>query len=376
MKILFTGGGTGGHFYPIIAVAEEITDLVKENRLIPPEMFFMSPNPYDAAMLYDKGITFKKTSAGKIRRYRSIQNFFDIFKTGWGMLTALFSVFSLYPDVVFGKGGYTSFPVLCAARILRIPVIIHESDTVPGKVNMWAGKFATKIAVSYPETLEKFPAEKVALTGNPVRKELMEPLREAAHDFFKLTPNIPTVFVVGGSQGAQLINDTLIDALPELLTNCHIIHQTGPVNHKDVVSRTDAALLNHPFKDRYKPLPYLDTLTMRMAAGAADVIVSRAGSTIFEIAIWGVPSILIPITETNGDHQRKNAYAYARAKACVVVEEQNFSSHILISEIRRILGNPETRTSMKAAALAFGKRDAARTIAKEILAIALSHEEA
>lgn len=374
MKILFAGGGTGGHFYPIIAVAEEITELSKEYRLLPPELVFMSPSPYDAALLYDKNIVFKKTYAGKRRLYRSVFNVLDVFKTGWGIITSLVSVFSLYPDVVFGKGGYASFPVLCAARILRIPVVIHESDTVPGRVNAWAAKFATKIAVSYPEAVSAFPQNKVAITGNPVRKELMEPLHDGAHEYLKLSNNVPTVFVVGGSQGAQLLNDVVVDALPELLTMCNVIHQTGSANYKDVTTRTDAALLNNPFKDRYKPFEYLDTLAMRMAAGAANVVLSRAGSTIFEIAAWGVPSIIVPITESNGDHQRKNAFAYARSQACVVIEEQNLTSHILISEIRRIVTNTETAQRMKQAATAFAKRDAARTIAKEIISIALKHE--
>lgn len=374
MKILLTGGGTGGHFYPIIAVAEEIEELVKEYRLLPPELIFMSPTAYNPGMLYDKGIEFKKNTAGKRRLYPSILNFFDIFKTGWGVLTSLLNVFSIYPDVVFGKGGYASFPVLYAAKILRIPVVIHESDTVPGRVNAWAGKFAAKIAVSYPETVEKFPKDRVAFTGQPIRRELMEPLREGAHAFLKLSPDVPTIFVLGGSQGAQVINDTLIDALPELLANCQVIHQTGSLNYKDVVSRTDAALLNHPHKDRYKPFEYLDTLAMRMAAGIADIVISRAGSTIFEIATWGIPSIIIPITETNGDHQRKNAYAYARTKACEVIEEGNFTANILASEIHRILGNADTRAAMRQAALGFAKRDAGRSIAKEILSIALKHE--
>src|SRR3989344_8871174 len=151
MKILLTGGGTGGHFYPIIAVANELNTLSKENRLLRPDLYYMSTEPYNEGLLFENSLTFVPVSAGKIRGYLSPQNiilnFIDLFKTGWGMLSALWKVFSLYPDVVFGKGGYCSFPALFAARILRIPVVIHESDSVPGKVNKWAGKFAEKIAI-------------------------------------------------------------------------------------------------------------------------------------------------------------------------------------------------------------------------------------
>ena len=374
MKILFTGGGTGGHFYPIIAVADELRELVKEYRLIPPELIFMSPSAYNPGMLYDRGIVFKKNTAGKRRLYFSILNFFDLFKTAWGVLTSVYAVFSIYPDVIFGKGGYASFPVLFAGKILRIPVVIHESDMVPGRVNVWAARFAKKIAVSYPDTTKFFSEKKVAYTGQPIRKELMEPLRDGAHEFLKLQKDLPTIFVFGGSQGSQIINDTLVDALPELLKNYQIIHQVGKTNFSDILTRTNTVLLDNPLKDRYKIFDYLDSLAIRMSAGASSLVISRAGSSIFEIATWGLPSIIIPITDSQGDHQRKNAYSYARTGACVVLEEANLTANILISETRRLLDNPSQLETMKKAALGFANKDAARMIAKEILAIALKHD--
>ncbi len=374
MKILFTGGGTGGHFYPIVSVAEEINALAREYRLIAPELYFMAPTPYDPAVLFDNGIIYKKNSAGKLRLYFSILNFFDLFKTGWGIITSTWDVFSIFPDVVFGKGGYASFPVLFAARLLGIPVVIHESDSVPGRVNRWAARFAKRIAVSYEEAAEFFPAEKVAYTGNPIRKELLEPLKSGAHEFLKLSNDVPTILVLGGSLGAQIINDTIVDILPDLLKEFQVIHQTGKANYSDVKNRVEAVLTGDPNKGRYKPFDYLNVLALRMAAGVADIIISRAGSAIFEIAAWGVPAIIIPITETNGDHQRKNAYAYARSGAAVVIEESNLTSHILASEIRRLATDGKTREAMKQGAAAFVKKDSARIIAKEILAIALKHE--
>ena len=163
MRILFTGGGSGGHFYPIIAIAKELTEIVKEKKLLKPDLYYMSPTDYNPSLLFENGIIYKKNSAGKLRRYFSIKNFFDFFKTGWGTLTSLIMIWRLYPDVVFGKGGYASFPALMSAKILRIPVVIHESDTSPGIVNMWAGKFAQRIAISYPEAAKFFPAGKAVL---------------------------------------------------------------------------------------------------------------------------------------------------------------------------------------------------------------------
>lgn len=375
MKILLTGGGSGGHFYPLVAVAEAIRQKVQDEKLIEPELYYMAPDPYNPTILLDNRIVFKKTSAGKVRRYFSLLNITDLFKTAWGILGAVIEVFSIYPDVVFSKGGYAGFPALVAARLFRIPVVIHESDSVPGRLNKWAGRFARKIAVSYPEAANYFNKEKVAYTGNPIRKEITRPMSNGAHEYLKLEQGTPVIFVMGGSLGAQVINDTLMDALPSILNDFQVIHQTGKNNFAAVKSMANVVLSDHPYKNRYHAVDYLNDLALRMSAGVADVIVSRAGSTIFEIAAWGVPAILIPISDSNGDHQRKNAYHYARTGAAIVMEESNLSGPILSSEIHRLVGNQSVRNEMKKAALGFAKLDAAEKIAQVILEIALEHEQ-
>src|SRR3989344_3152004 len=181
MKILFTGGGSGGHFYPIIAVAEALGGLTREKKILEPKLYYAAPDPYDRELLVANNITFVPTAAGKMRHYFSLLNIIDFFKTGWGIVRAVFRIFFLYPDVVFGAGGYASFPTLLAARILRIPVLIYATDVVPSRVNRWAGRFAAKIAVSFPEAAKFFPKEKVAYTGNPIRKAVLLPAREGAH---------------------------------------------------------------------------------------------------------------------------------------------------------------------------------------------------
>ncbi len=374
MKILFTGGGTGGHFYPIIAVAEAVNDLVRERKLVEPELIYAAPEPYDKEMLFANNVRFVPTAAGKMRRYFSILNFFDYFKTAWGVTRSVLRVFFLYPDVVFGKGGYASFPTLLAAKLFRIPVVIHESDAEPGKVNRWAGKFAQKVAISYPEAAKFFPADKVAFTGNPVRKAALVPARDGALEFFKFAPDLPVIFVTGGSQGAQALNDGLLSALPQLVEKYQIIHQTGADNLDDVTGRAKVAMGNNLHADRYKPMGYLNDLEMRMASGAAQLIISRGGSTIFEIASWGLPSIIVPLPTAAEDHQSKNAFSYARAGACSVIEQQNLTPGLVLSEVNRILGNQQIRHSMGNAARAFARADAAKTIAEALLAVALSHE--
>lgn len=378
MKIAITGGGSGGHFYPLMAVAESIQKQARDQKLIEPRLYYIGPDPYNPKELFDRGIDFIKVPAGKRRinpkGFSRVRNFFDIFKMGFGCTIALFKVFFLFPDVVFAKGGFAAFPVLLAARILGIPVIIHESDSVPGRVNLWAGKFAKRIAVAFPEAAEYFDEKKVAYTGNPVRKDVAQPLTVGAYEYLELDKDLPVLAVMGGSQGAKKINDIIISSLPQLVEQYQIVHQVGRANIEIVRGMAKLALDGASHPERYKPIDYLNTMSMRMLAGIANVIISRSGSSLFEIALWGVPSIMIPITDSNGDHQRKNAFNYARSGACVVIEEANLTPQILINEVTRIVRDVELHDKMAANAKKFSRPDAGEIIAHEVLNIALSHE--
>jgi UDP-N-acetylglucosamine--N-acetylmuramyl-(pentapeptide) pyrophosphoryl-undecaprenol N-acetylglucosamine transferase len=376
MKIVFTGGGTGGHFYPIIAVAQKVNELIDHENILKAKLYYISDSPYDREMLFENTIAYEEVSTGKMRTYFSIRNLLDIFSTLYGVINAIYKLFLIYPDVVFGKGGYASFPTVFAARILNIPVIIHESDASPGRVNKWAGSFAKKIAISFEEAAEFFPKDKTALTGQPVRTEIeLKGNKKESLNYFKFEESVPTILVLGGSQGAELINNTILDALPRLVENYQIIHQTGVNNFENVKSRAEVILGNNQYKTRYISIPFLNSLAIKMASGAASVIVSRAGSTIFEIASWSIPSILVPFTNSNGDHSKKNAFTYARAGACSVVEEMNMTANILSTEIDRIVNDKEVYESMAQNAKAFYKPDAAMKIARVLVDIALSHEK-
>ncbi|MFA5750708.1 MAG: UDP-N-acetylglucosamine--N-acetylmuramyl-(pentapeptide) pyrophosphoryl-undecaprenol N-acetylglucosamine transferase [Candidatus Paceibacterota bacterium] len=376
MKIVFTGGGTGGHFYPVIAVAQKVNEILDEENIIGTKLYYISTDPYDKELLFENRITFEKIETGKMRIYFSFQNFIDLFKTFFGMLNGIYTLFSIYPDVVFGKGGYASFPTLFAARILHIPVIIHESDSASGRVNKWAGKFATRVAVSFKEAFSEFPEKKTAWIGQPIRKEIEQKAsKEEALKYFKLESRLPTILILGGSQGAEFLNNTILDSLPRLVENYQVIHQTGVSNFKSVAGRADVVLSRNENKVRYYPHAFLNSLGMKMAAGVADIIISRAGSTIFEIASWGVPSIIVPFRESNADHARKNAFSYAHAGACSVIEEQNMTANILCSEVDRILGDKETYERMVNSTKNFHKPDAALKIARELIDIALEHEK-
>ncbi len=384
MKIVLTGGGSGGHFYPLIAVAQKIREIGQKEHLLDPELIYMAPTEYDRDVLFEQGITFMYAPAGKRRHYRSILNFFDRFKTAWGIFQTTIRLFFVFPDVIFSKGGYASVPVLFAARLFGIPVIIHESDSVPGRANMWAAQFAKRIAISYPEAAEAFKKvtdvknkkATIALTGNPIRKELLVPAVEGAREFLDLEEGVPVVAVFGGSQGAQSVNEAIIEALPELLPLCYVIHQTGK-EHINIVQESARTVTEGlAFKERYKPFPFLNVLAMRMVAGVADIVISRAGSgSIFEIAAWGTPSLIVPIPEDVSRDQRSNAFAYARHGSAVVIEQGNLSPHIIVSEITRLLNDTAERERMTAAAKEFARPDAAEKIAREVLDVALEHEK-
>lgn len=378
MKIIFTGGGTGGHFYPLIAIAEALQQEAEREKILDVKLFYMSDTPFDKSALRENHIIFVPVSAGKRRMYSSIKNFTDIFKIIAGVIQAIIKMYFIFPDVVMSKGGYGSFPALCAARLLRIPVVLHESDSYPGRVNMWSGKFAKRIGVTFEDSLRFFKKNITAVVGMPIRLDLMESVGEGAYEFLHLEPTIPTIVIIGGSLGSEKINDSLVDALPVLLPHYQIIHQVGKSREKEVTSHAKVVVGDLALLRRYKVFEYFNPLVTKMCAGAADLYISRAGATsIAEIANWGVPAILIPIPESNShaDHQRKNAYYYAHAGAAVVIEEKNLSTAILAGEINRILLDPQLHASMSDNAKQLARPDAAVKMAKIVLEIALSHEK-
>ena len=378
MRIVLTGGGTGGHFYPAMAVAESIVEICKERRLLEPEFFYLGPQPFERESLMEYDIEWVPISAGKRRRYASARNVFDVFATMWGIVGSLFTLFRLYPDVIFSTGGYVAFPVLVAARLLFIPVVIYDADAKPGRVSLWSSKFARHIAVAHPDAANAFPRGvqgKIARTGHPIRKVVIDPAKEGGIEFLKLDASVPTVLVLGGSQGAQAINSVVLDALPLLIEKYNVVHQTGADNITEVRGVADVILHDIQHGERYRPFGLLGAFALRMASGTASLVVSRAGSgSIFEIAAWGLPSILVPIPEDVSHDQTENAFSFARAGACTVIAQKNLTPHLLVAEIDRVMSDPSLAAKQSEAARSYARLGAARTIADAVLKIAVSHE--
>jgi len=378
MTIAFTGGGSGGHFYPIIATAEAMTDLVREKHLLAPKLYFLAPTAFDPHALFENDITYLSIPAGKVRRYTSFSNVTGFFVTIAGIVVAFVKLFRIYPDVVVSKGGYGSVPTVIAAWLLHIPIVIHESDAKPGRANLLASHFATRIAISFESAAPYFSKraqKKIARTGIPIRKALARIEPQGASDYLNLEQGIPTILILGGSQGAQRINEMVLSGLPNLVTLGNVIHQTGRANFKNVESVSQVILNALPNASRYHPVDYLSELSLQRAVGVSGVIVSRAGAnSIAEIGLWKKPAIIIPIPESVSHDQRSNAYAYAQTGAASVIEEANLTPHVLVSEIQRILSDAGLQEQMAKAAAGFTNPDAARILANEVLAIALSHE--
>jgi UDP-N-acetylglucosamine--N-acetylmuramyl-(pentapeptide) pyrophosphoryl-undecaprenol N-acetylglucosamine transferase len=376
MRIVLVGGGTGGHFYPLIAISQGIEEICRERTLLEPELYYLGPAPFDAQALLERDIIHVPSPAGKMHRHKL--NIFGFVSTFVGIIKSIFLLYDLYPDVIFSTGGYAAFPTLYAARLLAIPVVIYDADATPGRVTLWSAKFAKWIGTAHPEAATHFPEKvrhKIARVGHPIRLEIEQPAKEGGYECLHLDPGAPALFVMGGSQGAQAINNVVLDAAKDLVTRYNVIHQAGTANVKEVDGVSKLILKGSANEERYRAFGLLNTLAIRMAAGISSLIISRAGSgTIFEIASWGIPAILIPIPEDVSHDQTENAFSYARAGAAIVIEQRNLTQHVLTSEIDRLMSDPEQRARMSEAAKEYSRPQAAKKIANILLETALEHE--
>lgn len=368
MKVIFTGGGSGGHIFPIIAICRELRRIYPKKDL---KMIYLGPkDEFGWLLLSQEGIKVKRIMAGKIRRYFGLFSFFlnliDIFfKIPIGFCQAFFYLFFSAPDVIFSKGGYGSIPAVVAGWFLGTPIFLHESDFSPGLANRFLAKFAIEIFVSFPKT-EYFSLKKMILVGNPIRREILEGSRETAKELFKLSSEKPVILILGGSQGAQRINDVILVALPDLLKEFEVIHQAGSKNFKQVKKEADVIILDE-WKKYYHLYPFLKEAELKQAYALADLIVSRAGAgTIFEVAALGKPSILIPLPEAAQNHQLKNAYNFAQKGATIVIEEVNFTPGFFFGRIKYLFSHPQEMEKMAKEARIFSRPRAAKIIAEYI----------
>ncbi len=346
--IAFTGGGTGGHVFPGLAVAEQI---LKTNRDVDIH-WIGSSKGMEKEIVERYQLPFHAIPAGKLRRYFSLLNFVDVFKIIGGFFASLYILKHLHIRVLFSKGGFVTVPPAAAARVLGIPVITHDSDLDPGLATRINAKFARIILVPYRESMENFARkERVIVTGNPVRSEILQGDPEKARLFFKIPQGKKIVLVLGGSQGARKINDIMASVVSRLVPEVYIIHQMGKRNF---VESTVEGYYTTPF--------FTDMLPHVLAA--ADIVVSRAGAgTLWESGVMGKASLLIPLgMESSRGDQILNAEYFADHHAAVVLGSSP-SPDMLYNAVHTLLEDDKKIKLLGDAALRLCNRDASDKIA-------------
>ena len=366
-RVVLSGGVSGGHTFPLIAVARALREQFPQGIEF---LFLGSQGAFEREAMAAENIPAQYILTGKIRRYFSVQNFIDPFKVPLGIIQSLWKLLVFMPDVVFAKGGAASVPVVIAAWLYRIPVVIHESDAVAGRANRFLARFATRIAIAYPSAREYFPKDRTALTGHPVRTEILAGDATRALTAYGLSAEKPTIAVLGGSQGAMVLNQALLHILPDLLRQgVQIIHQTGKENQESVekVVRENGII---PEQQGYVIRGFFSATELADILALTSVVLSRAGAgSIAELAATKKAAILVPLLGAANDHQRMNAYDIAGIGGAVVIEEPNLGEHILSQKIFELLGQPELRAAMGEKMNAFYHPDAAMVLADGVRTI-------
>ncbi|AFG36689.1 undecaprenyldiphospho-muramoylpentapeptide beta-N-acetylglucosaminyltransferase [Spirochaeta africana] len=347
-RIVFTGGGTGGHVFPGLAVAERLQELGGY------DLYWMgSRKGIEYAIVQRWGLPFIGIPAGKLRRYFSLQNAVDFFKVGAAMVASIVLLLRYRPDLVFSKGGYVTVPPVFAARLLRIPVVTHDSDIDPGLATRLNARVADRICVPYEQSRGWFPAAAAArlrVTGNPVRAEILQGDRQRFLQMHNLDTNTRVVFVQGGSQGAEEINTLLTDILPQLLPHAVVVHQTG----ESGIETARSWLQEHPdWNNRYLPREFFTNEYADVLA-AADLSVSRAGAgSLWELAATGTPGIILPLTAGSRGDQVRNAELFADSGMITLLNRETRTSRGMLAAVLELLQNGERLRGMQEAAARF-----------------------
>lgn len=375
MKIVVCGGGTAGHITPVLAIIDALYAL--DSRV---EILFVGSGSDVERKLIDKySFDYQIISAGKFRRYgrgiskeladikTSSKNITDMIRFSKGYLQAKKLLKKFKPDVVFTKGGYVTLPVGLAASRLHIPLIIHDSDAVLGMASRILASRAQTIATGFPaEAFNDFSQpNKLVFTGNPVRKELLTTSPSKAKTIFGFTDDKPIVFIFGGSQGAEAINDLVFEGLELLLRDYNVIHHTGPR------AIEQARVLAHklPFKlsGSYRPYEFLQSEMTDALFLSSLVVIRASASSIAEAAAHSKPTILIPNPISANNHQQANAKFLEKIGAARVIEQSQLSPIRLCAEIDKILSNPKAKKYLQDNIHEFWVPDSANRIASLII---------
>jgi UDP-N-acetylglucosamine--N-acetylmuramyl-(pentapeptide) pyrophosphoryl-undecaprenol N-acetylglucosamine transferase len=371
VRIVIAGGGTGGHVQPAIAVIRELKAIANVELL-----WIGSSNGYEVGVAREDEIEFRAIPTGKLRRYISIHTAIDTVRVPAGIVRARIHLRSFRPDVIFSTGGFVSVPTVVAGWLAGIPIITHEQTATIGLANRINARFANRIALAYERTatlLENY-RERTVITGNPVRPELLDGDAERARQELGIEPDIPIIYITGGSLGAQALNNAVRSTIPKILDHAAVIHQCGPASINGDLPRLleTRQSLSNSIQSRYVVRERFGSELADIYA-AADIIIGRAGAgTVAELALLGKPSILVPLPGAAGDEQTRNAETLSDRGGAILLAQSELSGKRLRTEIENLLKDRDRLRKMSEGARSVAQPGAARLLASEILDLARS----
>ncbi|VDG30552.1 undecaprenyldiphospho-muramoylpentapeptide beta-N-acetylglucosaminyltransferase [Lactobacillus sp.] [Lactiplantibacillus mudanjiangensis] len=351
MRLMISGGGTGGHIYPALALIEALQAQDPTAEVL----YVGTHRGLESRIVPERGIEFKTIKIQGFKRSLSLQNF----KTIWLFLksvgTARRYIKAFKPDVVVGTGGYVSGAVVFAASQMHIPTVIHEQNSVVGVTNKFLSHFVDRIAISFESARSQFPEKKVVMTGNPRAQQVVNIKRTAALQALGLADDQPTALIFGGSRGAARINAATLEAIPELNQRSYqTLFVTGQVHYDQLMAKLGETKL----AANVKIVPYIKNMPAILPEIAA--ILGRAGATsIAEITALGIPSILVPSPYVTNDHQTKNAQSLVDSGAAKLVKEADLTGASLLAALDSLMLHADARESMAAHAKQLGQPAAA-----------------
>ncbi len=371
MKVLISGGGTGGHIYPALAVATLLRDIYQAEIL-----YLGSDDGLETELVPAAGFRIATVKAGKLQRYLSWGTLKGVGRVPVGMVQAVGIVRRFSPHVAFTSGGYVAVPTGLAARLNGVPLLMHQQDVPPNLSNRLIAPLATRISVAFADSVPYFSLHKTLLLGNPVRQAILDMRRvapEQARKQLGFAAELPLLLVTGGSQGARHLNQVVAQSLAELLPFCQVLQISGTrlFEETHVWAEQSIASLDEEMRQRYRLVPYMSD-EMPAALQAASLVVCRAGAaTLSELAVLEKPNILVPLPPAIGSSpQEMNAATFARRQASEVILNDALKPEILVERVRSIITQLARLEQMSKALRGFARPDATQDIAKTVLQIA------
>jgi len=371
MRVLVSGGGTGGHIYPALAIATQLRTQHQAEIL-----FLGSDDGLENEIVPAAGFRLATVKAGKLRRYLSFKTITGVLRVPLGMIQAFRIVRKFRPDAAFTSGGYVAVPAALATRLNGVPLLLHQQDVPPNLSNRLAAPLATRISVAFADSLPYFPARKTLVLGNPIRQSMLDvraTTPQQARTSLGFDAATPLLLVTGGSQGARHLNQVVCHALPQHLAHCQVLQISGKDLYNETRSLANSVLADQDeaLQQRYRLVPYLNE-EMPLAMQAADLVLCRSGaSTLTELAILSKPSILVPLPPAIGSSpQEANAAMFGRKQAAIVILNDDLKPEILVERVKYILTSSTLLEAMAQAVSEFAKPEATQNITKEIVKIA------